>query len=60
MGTILEYIDFFVTQTGGRYPIAPAELTGPLNTAYQVWESDAFMVAMYTHPKEVHHLMRLS
>jgi hypothetical protein len=59
MGTILEYIDFFVTQTGGRYPIAPAELTGPLNTAYQVWESDAFMVAMYTHPKEVHHLMRL-
>jgi len=20
MGTILEYIDFFVTQTGGRYP----------------------------------------
>jgi len=59
LGAILEYIDFFVTQTGGRYPIAPAELTGPLNTAYQVWESDAFMVAMYTNPKEVHHLMRL-
>ena len=59
LGTILEYIDYFVAETGGRYPIALAELTGPMNTAYQVWESDAFMLAMYTHPKEVHHLMRL-
>ena len=34
-------------------------LQGPLDTAYLVWEPSAFMVAMYTNPKEVHHLMRL-
>ncbi|HUS81956.1 MAG TPA: hypothetical protein VM013_01695, partial [Dehalococcoidia bacterium] len=42
-----------------RYPIAMTDLQGPLDTAYLVWDSSAFMLAMYTNPKEVHHLMRL-
>jgi hypothetical protein len=59
LGTILELIDYFVAETGGRYPIALADSQGPLDTAYLIWESSAFMLAMYTNPKEVHHLMRL-
>jgi hypothetical protein len=59
LGAILEYIDYFVAETGGRYPIAITDSQGPLDMAYLVWESTAFMLAMYTNPREVHHLMRL-
>lgn len=59
LGTMLAFTDYFVTETAGRYPVAMTDLQGPLDTAYLVWESSAFMLAMYTNPKEVHHLMRL-
>ncbi|MFI5397967.1 MAG: uroporphyrinogen decarboxylase family protein [Candidatus Binatia bacterium] len=59
LGDMLAFTEYFVSQTHGRYPVAVTDLQGPLDTAYLVWEPSAFMVAMYTHPKEVHHLMRL-
>jgi hypothetical protein len=59
LGDMLAFTDYFVAQTQGRYPVAMTDLQGPLDTAYLVWESSAFMLAMYTNPKEVHHLMRL-
>ncbi len=59
LGKMLEFTDYFVQQTDGRYPIALTDLQGPLDTAYLVWECSAFMTAMYTNPAEVHHLMRL-
>jgi uroporphyrinogen-III decarboxylase len=59
LGQMLEFTDYYVAETGGRYPIAVTNMQGPLDTAYLVWEPSAFMVAMYTNPKEVHHLMRL-
>jgi len=59
LGTILEYTDYFVAETGGRYPIGLTDLQGPLDVAYLVWEPTAFILAMYTNPREVHHLMRL-
>jgi len=59
LGDMLAFTDYFVAQTGGRYPVAMTDLQGPLDTAYLVWEPSAFMVAMYTNPREVHHLMRL-
>jgi hypothetical protein len=59
LGEMLEFTDCFVQQTGGRYPIAVTDLQGSLDTAYLVWDSTAFMMAMYTNPAEVHHLMRL-
>ena len=59
LGDMLAFTDYFVAATKGRYPVAMTDLQGPLDTAYLVWEPSAFMVAMYTHPKEVHHLMRL-
>ena len=59
LGTMLEYTDYFVAETGGRYPIGLTDLQGPLDVAYLVWEPTAFILAMYTNPREVHHLMRL-
>jgi len=59
LGQMLEFTDYYVAETKGRYPIALTDLQGPLDTAYLVWDSSAFMLAMYTNPKEVHHLMRL-
>lgn len=59
LGAMLEFTDYFVHETGGRYPVAMTDLQGPLDTAYLVWEPSAFMVAMHTNPDEVHHLMRM-
>lgn len=59
LGDMLTFTDYYVAHTGGRYPVALTDLQGPLDTAYLVWQSNAFMEAMYTNPKEVHHLMRL-
>jgi uroporphyrinogen-III decarboxylase len=59
LGQMLEFTDYYVAETRGRYPIALTDPQGPLDTAYLVWDSSAFMLAMYTNPKEVHHLMRL-
>jgi hypothetical protein len=58
LGTVLEYTDYFTAETGGRYPIS-TYLQGPMDMAYLVWESSGFMLAMYSNPQEVHHLMRL-
>jgi uroporphyrinogen-III decarboxylase len=59
LGEMLEFTDYFVKETGGRYPIAQTDLQGPLDTAYLVWDSSSFMMAMRHQAKEVHHLMRL-
>jgi uroporphyrinogen-III decarboxylase len=59
LGAMLEFTEYYVEQTRGRYPVALTDLQGPLDTAYLVWEPSAFMLAMYDHPKEVHRLMRL-
>jgi hypothetical protein len=59
LGTILEWGDYFVERTEGRYALALTDLQGPLDSAYLVWEPSAFMVAMRTNPREAHHLLRL-
>jgi hypothetical protein len=59
LGEMLAFTDYFTAETGGRYPVAVTDLQGPLDTAYLVWDSSAFMMAMHTNPREVHHLMRL-
>jgi uroporphyrinogen-III decarboxylase len=59
LGSMLEFTEYFVRETGGRYPVAMTDLQGPLDTAYLVWEPSAFILAMYDTPREVHHVMRL-
>ncbi|HUT54234.1 MAG TPA: uroporphyrinogen decarboxylase family protein [bacterium] len=59
LGDILDFAEYFDQKAEHKYPIAMTDLQGPMDTAYLVWDSCDFMVAMYEHPKEVHHLMRL-
>jgi hypothetical protein len=59
LGDILDFAEYFDKKAEHQYPIALTDLQGPMDTAYLVWDSCDFMVAMYEHPKEVHHLMRL-
>jgi hypothetical protein len=58
LGEMLEFTDYFVRETGGRYPIAVTDMQGPVDTAALIWDANAFMLAMYDHPRQVHHLMR--
>jgi len=59
LDNILDYAEYFDRKAEYKYPIAMTDLQGPLDTAYLVWDSCDFMVAMYEHPREIHHLMRL-
>jgi uroporphyrinogen-III decarboxylase len=59
LGDVLEYTRYFVEQTGGELPVRMTDIQGPLDVAYLIWHNEDFMVAMYQHPREVHHLMRL-
>jgi hypothetical protein len=56
---MLNVTDYFVTSTGERFPIQMTDIQSPVDTAYLIWDSTAFMMAMYDHPRKVHHLMRL-
>ncbi len=59
LGDILDFAEFFNKKAGKKYPIAITDLQGPMDTAYLVWNSCDFMMAMYDHPEETHRLMRL-
>ncbi len=59
LGLVLEFTEHFEKKAGGKYPMAMTDLQGPMDTAYLVWDSIDFMVAMYDNPREVHHLMRM-
>lgn len=59
LGEILEFAEYFNQKAGKKYPIAMTDLQGPMDTAYLIWDSCDFMMAMYDHPNEVHRLMRL-
>ncbi len=59
LADVLEFARYFEEQTHSAYPIAMTDLQGPMDTAYLVWNSTDFLVAMREHPDEVHHLMRM-
>ncbi len=59
LGNVLDFTEYFEKKTKSKYPMAITDMQGPMDTAYLVWDSCDFMVAMYEHPKEVHHLMRM-
>ena len=59
LARVLRYTRFFIERTGARYPIRIADTQGPLDTAALILGHDTFLAAMYTHPKEIHHLLRM-
>jgi len=59
LGEVLDFAEYFNKKAGKKYHIAMTDLQGPIDTAYLVWDSCDFMMAMYDHEEEVHRLMRL-
>ncbi|MEW5815512.1 MAG: uroporphyrinogen decarboxylase family protein, partial [Spirochaetota bacterium] len=59
LGRVLDLTAFFREHTDGQYPIRMTDLQSPLGIAYQIWKSDQFLMAMYTAPREIHHLLEL-
>ena len=59
LGRILEYARHFREATGGRFPIRLTDIQGPLDSAALIWGHNEFMLALHTHPEEVHHLLRM-
>ncbi len=59
LGRILDYTRYFREATAGAYPIRVTDIQGPLDTAALVLGHNAFMTALRTHPREVHHLLQL-
>jgi len=59
LGRVLEFTEYFRTATHGEFPIRMTDLQSPLDTASLIWRYEDFLVAMITHPREVHHLLNL-
>lgn len=57
MRDALELTKYLVEQSNGRYPVTTSEINGPLVVAEMICGYEDFLVAMYTHPKEVHILL---
>lgn len=59
LGRILDYTRYFLDHTGRSIPIRLTDIQGPLDSAALVFGHNNFLLAMKTHPREVHHLLQL-
>jgi hypothetical protein len=58
LGRILDYTRYFLEQTGGRIPIRLTDMQGPLDSTALIFGHNNYLLAMVTHPKEVHHVLQ--
>ncbi len=58
LGRMLDYTRFFIEQTGGRYPIRMSDIQGPIDSAALIMGHNNFLLATYTAPEAVHHLLQ--
>jgi uroporphyrinogen-III decarboxylase len=59
MGMALGYIRRWLDRTGGKYPISMADCQSPLDVAALVLGHNNYLMALYTHPKEIHYLLQM-
>ena len=59
LGQILDYTRYFRTHTQGAYPIKISDTQGPLDSASLIMGHNNFMLAMRTHPQQVHRLLQM-
>lgn len=59
LGRVLDYTRYFRSQTHGGYPIRVTDIQGPLDNAALIMGHNNFMLALRTHPQEVHHLLQM-
>ncbi|MBL8166239.1 MAG: hypothetical protein JNJ61_29920 [Anaerolineae bacterium] len=58
LGRMLDYTRYFIEHSGGRYPIRMSDIQGPLDSAALIMGHNNFLMAMYTDPQAVHHLLQ--
>lgn len=58
LGRMLDYTEYFIEQTGGRYPIRMSDIQGPIDSAALILGHNNFLMAMYTNPQAVHRLLQ--
>ncbi len=58
LGRMLDYTRFFIEQSGGRYPIRMSDIQGPIDSAALIMGHNNFLLATYTAPEAVHHLLQ--
>lgn len=59
LGKAVEDYQRFLGSVDGYLPPHICDPQGPLMTAGMLWKEDEFIVAMFDHPKEVHHILSL-
>jgi uroporphyrinogen-III decarboxylase len=59
VGETLRRAQVFLERCQGKISIRSLDMQGPLNTAGLIWEQQDFLMAMRSHPKEVHYLVNL-
>ncbi len=59
LGRMLDYTRYFIEQTGGRYPLRMSDIQGPLDSGALIMGHNNFLMAMYTEPDAVHHLLQM-
>lgn len=59
LGKVLDYTVYLAKHSEGRFPIRMTDIQSPLDAAYLIWRSEDFLVAMFTNPTEVHHLLNM-
>jgi hypothetical protein len=55
---MLDYTRYFIEHTGGRYPIRMSDIQGPLDSAALIMGHTNFLLATYSDPQAVHHLLQ--
>ncbi len=58
LGRMLDYTEYFIEQTDGRYPIRMSDIQGPIDSAALILGHNNFLTAMYTDPQAVHRLLQ--
>jgi hypothetical protein len=58
LSRILDYTRFFLEKTEGKYPIRLTDIQGPLDNASLIMGHNNLMMAMLSHPREVHTLIQ--
>ena len=57
LGRVLKTTEVFLEESHGDWPVRPTDIQSPLDTASLIWNYTDFLTAMYTSPKEVHHIL---
>jgi hypothetical protein len=58
MGMALQYTRHWLERTQGRFPIGPVDCQSPLDLAALVLGHSNYLMALYTHPKEIKYLLQ--